>query len=358
MTASVMEHVPIYQTLAVAVLAAAVAFATTPIAGKLALVLGMLDHPSGRKLHASVVPYLGGLGILAGWTVVFLRPDNARESIGLLAGMVVLMVTGFVDDRYDISAHLRLGIQVLVAGGMVASGVHITLFEKLELPGAVVADPLITMLWIVGITNAFNFMDNMDGAAAGVGGIAAASFGVLGLIFGQQLVSVMGFALAGACLGFLRHNFHPARIFMGDTGSLPLGFCLSILAIKVEFPGVHPLLAFSVPVVIVGMFIVDSAVMTFGRIARREPLIGARLDHVAHRLIQNCIPVRQIACRFYLCAGACGIFGIMLSVAGQAIGLVGVLVALVVAARATLWALALPPLAVTHPRVEESPAAA
>lgn len=309
-----MEQMPIYQTLGVALIAAVVAFATTPVAGKLALMLGMLDRPSGRKIHAAVVPYLGGLGILAGWLVIFLRPDNARESAGLLAGMTVLMVTGFIDDRRDISAVLRLWIQVLVAAGMVFSGVQMTLFEKLGLPAATFADPLITMVWIVGITNAFNFMDNMDGAAAGVGGVAAASFGVLGLIFGQQLVSVMGFALAGACVGFLRHNFYPARIFMGDTGSLPLGFGLAVLAIKVQFPGVPPAIAFSIPLVVLGVFIVDTFVMAAGRVMRKERLIGARLDHVAHRMLQQHIPVRTVAYRLYAAAALSGVTGILMSV--------------------------------------------
>lgn len=341
-----MESVPVYQTLAVAVLAGFVAFATTPVAGKLSLLLGMLDRPSGRKLHASVVPYLGGLGILAGWMVVFLRPDNARESMGLLVGMVVLTITGFLDDRYDISAHLRLGIQISVAGGMIVSGVHLTVFEKLEIPGALVADPLMTMVWIVGMTNAFNFMDNMDGAAAGVGAIAAASFGVLGLIFGQQLVSVLGFALAGACLGFLRHNFHPARIFMGDTGSLPLGFCLAVLAIKVQFPGVDPIVAACVPLVVLGLFIVDSCVMAAGRLLRKEPLIGARLDHVTHRLLQSRIPIRTVALRLYLVAGVCGLTAVLMSIALPLIGSLIGLVAIGAAGRAVVSLLEMPILVV------------
>lgn len=294
-------------TFAVAAIATGVTYGITPAVGRLAGLLGMHDRPSGRKIHARLVPYLGGIAIIAGWVVAFLTPGAFAQSLTLVGCMVALLAVGFVDDRYDISERLRLGIQIAIAVLAYAGGIRMTPLD-IALP-----DLLLTVVWLVGMTNAFNFMDNMDGLAAGVGGIGAATLGIIGALHGQRLVSVLGLSLAGACAGFLRHNFHPARIFMGDTGSLPLGFGLAALAIKVEFPGLHPLVAFSVPVVVLGLFIIDTTVMTLGRINRGEPVIGARLDHISHRLLTKELPVRTVAARMYAVAAALGIAGTLLT---------------------------------------------
>lgn len=300
--------------LAVAVVAGAISYAATPLAGRLAGILQMEDRPSARKVHGRVIPYLGGLGILTGWLVAFVGADAFKESAVLLAGMAILCVVGFVDDRYDISERLRLVVQIGVAVMVFAGGIRMSPLDNVSGIQSGALDLVLTVLWIVGITNAFNFMDNMDGLAAGVGGIAAASLGIVGIVFGQQLVSLLGFGLAGACAGFLRHNFHPARIFMGDTGSLPLGFGLAVLAVKADFPGVNSHIAFAVPVIILGLFVLDTTVMTLGRILRREPVIGARLDHVSHRLLQRDVPVRGVALRLYGAAALCGTIGILVAV--------------------------------------------
>jgi UDP-GlcNAc:undecaprenyl-phosphate/decaprenyl-phosphate GlcNAc-1-phosphate transferase len=300
-------------TLGVGVIAWAVAYGMTPLAGRLAGIIGMVDKPSGRKVHAGAIPYLGGLGILAGWCVALISLGTAVESIALLICMCVLLMTGLMDDRFDISPRMRLSIQMGVAVIAYAGGIRMTPFDNVFGVGIWPLDLLVTVVWLVGMTNAFNFMDNMDGLAAGVGGIAALAFGCLGVLFGQQLVSILGFGLAGACLGFLRHNFHPARIFMGDAGSLPLGFGLAVLAIKVEFPGVDPFVAFCVPIVVLGLFMADTSVMAIGRFQRKEPIIGARLDHISHRLLQRSHPVRRVALRMYAVAALLGIDGILIS---------------------------------------------
>lgn len=322
-------------TLAVGIVAAASTAGLTPLAARLAGILGMQDRPADRKLHESLIPYLGGLAILGGWCVVFLTPGTLGESVTLVASMTALVIVGFVDDRYDISPKLRLVIQAGVACGAFAGGIRMTPTE------VVAVDFVLTVVWLVGMTNAFNFMDNMDGLAAGVGGIGAFCLGVSGLLFGQQLVSVLGFGLAGSCLGFLRHNAHPARIFMGDTGSLPLGFCLAALAIKVEFPGVHPLVAFSIPVITLGLFVVDTCVMTLGRLQRGEPVVGGRLDHLSHRLLVKDLAVRAVAGRMYLVAaglGACGLAVPLLdAAAGAAVLAASLLVCAWGAAKALRW---------------------
>ena len=294
-------------TVAVALVAGLVSTGITPVVARLAGILGMEDRPADRKIHSSVIPYLGGFAILTGWVVAFLTPGTFAESVVLVACMGALGVLGFVDDKRDISPHLRLWIQVGLACAAFLGGIRMSPTD------IYLVDFALTVGWLVGMTNAFNFMDNMDGLAAGVGGIGALFLGITGVLSGQKLVSLLGFALAGSCLGFLKHNFHPARIFMGDTGSLPLGFGLATLAIKLEFPNVHPLVAFAVPVTILGLFVLDTTVMTVGRILRDEPLIGARLDHLSHRMLQRSLPVPGVALRLYAVAGLLGCAGVAVS---------------------------------------------
>ncbi|MDQ3986387.1 MAG: undecaprenyl/decaprenyl-phosphate alpha-N-acetylglucosaminyl 1-phosphate transferase [Actinomycetota bacterium] len=314
-------------TLLVGALAAGVSFVATPLAGKLAGILRMQDRPAERKLHAGLVPYLGGLAILSGWIIAFLTPGTLAESVVLMAAMGALGTLGFVDDRHDISPRLRLVIQIAIAVAAYAGGIRMTPTQE------PIIDFALTILWLVGMTNAFNFMDNMDGLAAGVGGIGAAFLGLSGVLFGQNLVSILGFGLAGSCLGFLRHNFHPARIFMGDTGSLPLGFGLAAVAIKVKFPGVHPLIAFSVPVMTLGLFVVDTCVMALGRVQRGEPVVGGRLDHLSHRLLVKNLPVKNVAIRMY---GAALVFGVSGLIASQLPAPAGGLIIFAVAG-ASVW---------------------
>lgn len=320
---------PAWLTLLVGVIACIVASSMTPLAGRLAGMLEMQDRPSDRKIHRGSVPYLGGLAILAGWCVVFITPGALAAGGVLLVGMMVLMVTGFMDDRREMSPYIRLGVQVVVALIAFGGGVRMSPLDNVTAMEGWMFDLPITVLWLVGMTNAFNFMDNMDGLAAGVGGISAAALGLVGMLLGQQLVSVFAFGLVGACLGFLRHNFHPARIFMGDTGSLPLGFALAVVAAKIEFPGIHPVVAFSIPIVILGLFVIDTAVMLLGRMSRDEPVIGGRLDHLSHRLLQKNIHPRVVALRLYGAAVLLGMIAVAIVVLPFAAGML--LVSLVVA---------------------------
>jgi UDP-GlcNAc:undecaprenyl-phosphate GlcNAc-1-phosphate transferase len=337
-------------TLAVAVMAAAMSFGVTPAVARLAGILGMEDRPADRKIHSAVIPYLGGLAILSGWVVALLTPGTFAESVVLVACMGALGFIGFVDDRHDISPHLRLGLQVVLACGAFAGGLRMTPTD------VYLVDFALTVVWLVGMTNAFNFMDNMDGLAAGVGGIGAVFLGTAGVLFGQKLVSLLGFALAGACFGFLKHNFHPARIFMGDAGSLPIGFGLAALAIKLEFPNVHPLVAFAVPVTILGLFVLDTTVMALGRVLRGEAVIGARLDHLSHRMLQRSLPVRAVALRLYAVAFSLGVAGLAVSrmhtpLAAAAIVMVATAFAIAVA-RIVRWPILVRP---TVPALPETP---
>ncbi len=297
------------EILLVGITAALISYGGAPLAARLAGVLKMEDRPSSRKVHLVITPYLGGLAVLAGWSVAFLTVRKLSQTLVLLVGMIVLGIVGFIDDRRDLSPHLRLAIQLAVAMGAWAGGVRMTPFD---IP---MIDFGLTVLWLVGITNAFNFMDNMDGLAAGVGAIGALCMGLTAVMFGQKLVAILAFGLAGACLGFLRHNQYPARIFMGDTGTMPLGFGLAVVAIKVEFPGVDPFVAWAVPVLALGLFILDTSVMTMGRLLRRERLIGGRTDHISHRLLNRGAEVEKVVRAMYLASALFGLVAVISAVA-------------------------------------------
>jgi UDP-GlcNAc:undecaprenyl-phosphate/decaprenyl-phosphate GlcNAc-1-phosphate transferase len=336
------------EILLVGVMAALVAFGLTPLAARLAGVLEMQDEPSDRKLHLLITPYLGGLAILAGWSIAFLTTRTLSQTFVLMAGMLVLGIMGFIDDRGDLSPWLRLGIQLTVAVIAWAGGVRMTPFDLAPV------DSVLTVLWLVGITNAFNFMDNMDGLAAGVGGLGALSLGLTATFLGQKLVAILAFGLAGSCFGFLRYNLHPARIFMGDTGSMPLGFGLAVVAIKIEFPAIHPAIGWSVPVLALGLFILDTSVMTLGRLTRREPLIGGRKDHISHRLLNRGYEINGVLKVMYGAAIFYGISAILVSQLStlQSTVLVGFVGAFSIVG--FIQALRLPPLDIRRSEQEET----
>jgi UDP-GlcNAc:undecaprenyl-phosphate/decaprenyl-phosphate GlcNAc-1-phosphate transferase len=188
------------------------------------------------------------------------------------------------------------------------------------------------LLWVVGITNAFNLLDNMDGLSVGTAAIACAYFFVLVELepVKQFIVASMMVALCGACLGFLYYNFNPARIFMGDAGSLFLGFMLAVLGLKLNmkgFPNLH-VVNFFVPVVVLGIPVFDTALVTVSRLRRRVPVSRGGRDHTSHRLVLLGLTVREAVMTVYIAAGALGLAGILLTEAPLTSGLL--LVALIV----------------------------
>ncbi|MPZ67934.1 MAG: hypothetical protein GEU71_00195 [Actinobacteria bacterium] len=279
-------------------LIATVAFGTTaaltPVVRWVALRGGMSDDPSRRRLHQVTTPTMGGIAILAGWLLATAISGRGGDLWALLVCAGALGVMGFIDDRFHLDEHLRLVLQVLIAGFAWGHGFGLELFGT---PGL---NLIVSLLWLVGITNAFNFMDNMDGLASGAGAVAATTLAALGLFAGDIGIAFVAIALAGALAGFLPHNFHPARIFMGDTGSLPLGFALAALGARLSTDGLHPFVATAIPVAVLGIFVFDTSLMAIGRVIRREPVIGARMDHTSHRLLGTGLPVRAVALRLYL----------------------------------------------------------
>ena len=285
----------------------------TPLAMNLAVRHGILDHPRGHKAHTSPVPYLGGLAMVSAFSVAVLvaaviRPPvtGFGELVAVLSIALGLSVVGLFDDLRGLGAWPRIVCEVGAGIGVYAVGAGADLF------GSDVANAVITVVWIVGIVNAFNLLDNMDGLSAGVAAIAAGSILLIAGVDDQFLVAGLAAGTAGCALGFLRHNFHPARIYMGDCGSLFLGFLLAYLGMKLRFQGSDGV-TFLVPVLVLGVAIFDTAVVTVCRLAHRvSPFQGGR-DHVSHRLVAVGVPVRVAVALIYAAAATLGALGLVVS---------------------------------------------
>jgi UDP-GlcNAc:undecaprenyl-phosphate GlcNAc-1-phosphate transferase len=269
----------------VAVFAAALGAAVvlTPILRSVATRSGWVDRPASRKAHTTPTPLLGGVSIYAavlGAMVLMPGRYAVRELGGLLIGASVVSLCGLWDDRRRLGVGIRLGVQGLAAALLVLTGVQVAL----PVPGWF--DVALTLAWVVGVTNALNLLDNVDGLAGAVASIAAASFLVLAAVNGQYLVAALAAALLGACLGFLVYNLNPATIFMGDSGSLFLGFLLAGVGIKLRFPDNTPRVTWLVPILVLGVPLLDTAFVVVTRsLQRRNPLTAAGLDHLSHRLM-------------------------------------------------------------------------
>src|SRR5436190_8129099 len=219
-----------------ALLAAAIVVLLTPAVGGMARLLGVVDRPEGRRLNRSTVPRLGGLALFFGIFVPALAfLDLSRETRGLLLGAAVATTVGAVDDFRGLRWWEKLGGQTAAAAIPTGFGVWIDrfTFPVLGIHGLPQAAGIpLTIVWIVAIMNMVNFLDGLDGLAAGVCGIAGATFCVIALSLAKPNPAVFSAVVFGACLGFLRHNFYPARIFMGDSGALLLGFVLAAVSVQ------------------------------------------------------------------------------------------------------------------------------
>lgn len=288
----------------IACFAAALAAAAvlTPIVRRLALRWSFVDAPGDHRLHREPVPLLGGLALFAaivGPLLLFAAVADPRRLAGVFAAAVLVTAVGLWDDRRRLPVAVRLLVQLAAAAILVSVG----LFVDLELPAGV--DGMLTVLWIVGVTNSFNLLDNMDGLAAGVAALAAAGFLILTMEQGG-LPAALAAALAGASLGFLLSNFHPAKIFMGDAGSLLLGLLLAVLGLELQTGrgAREPWVAALVPVLVLAVPIFDTTLVTVSRWRRgRNPLTTPGHDHLSHRLRQRGSSVRGAVLWIYLAGG-------------------------------------------------------
>ena len=301
----------------VAGFAAAVGF--TPITRRLAFHFGVLDQPGARKVHQRPTPLLGGLAIYGALmlALVFFSPPFYLVEFGaILAGTTWLVLVGFVDDRRGMQPWVKMAGQLVAGAVLVGAGIHVRIFAS------DVLNVGLTLFWIVGITNAMNFQDNMDGLAAGITAVAALFFFVMAVREELSLVSSLAAALAGASIGFLIYNFNPASTFMGDMGSMVLGFLLSVLAIKLDFrvPADRQVITWMVPVVVLGVPIFDTTLVVFTRLLEgRSPMQGGK-DHTSHRLVGLGLSPRAAVLTLYMISALLGLMAIALSTASVAEG--------------------------------------
>src|ERR1700675_730046 len=262
---------------------------TVPIR-HLALRYGMVDKPGPRKLPIYPIPLLGGIAIYLGFVLAVLltRHDAPQQQIiGILAGATLLAIVGFLDDGGLLHHQVKLFVGMpLAAVFLIASGIRAQLFSQF-IPGiaGLILDWCLTVVWVVGITASFSILDHMDGLCAGIAAVAAGFFTLSASLNGQIMVRTLGAVTLGAALGFLRWNFNPAKIFMGDGGAMFLGFLMATLGLKIRPEDVAFPANWLVPVLILGVPIFDTTLVSISR-ARRGllPFTSPGKDHTAHRL--------------------------------------------------------------------------
>lgn len=283
----------------------------TPLVRRLALRTGIVDAPASRKIQVVPVPLLGGAAIYAAFVMALIFFGDrfyVRELVGIILGATLVSLFGLADDRWGLNAYLKLGGQALAGAVLILGGTQVRLFPVEWLNWA------LTLLWVVGMTNALNLLDNMDGLSAGVTTVAAAFFLLLAAISGQYLVGAMAAALIGACIGFLRYNLNPATIFMGDAGALFLGFLLAALAIKLRFPSNVPWVTWLVPVCVLALPLFDTTLVFVSRLRRgRNPLTTPGKDHLSHRLHALGLTRREAVLVCYLLGCGAGMVAVYIS---------------------------------------------
>ncbi|MEX0850727.1 MAG: MraY family glycosyltransferase, partial [Gaiellaceae bacterium] len=282
----------------------------TPAVGGMARMLGAVDRPDARRLNRRPIPRLGGLAIFLGVLVPALAfLDLSGESRGVLLGATVATVVGAIDDFRGLSPPVKLSGQLVAAAIPPAFGVWIDHFTfpflgVVDLP-AWVGVPL-SMLFIVAVMNMVNLLDGLDGLAAGVCAIAGSTYAILALSLGKADPAILSAIVAGSCLGFLRHNFFPARIFMGDSGALCLGFILASVSIQGLLKTASTVVLL-LPLLVLAVPIIDTSFVVAKRLKYRQPVYGADRSHLHHRFLNIGFSQRRAAVTMWLwCASLAG----------------------------------------------------
>ena len=302
------------------------AFLATPFVRKLAVKWGAVDRPDSRKVHKKMMPRLGGLAIYLSFVIVVLLTQELTPLIeGLLYGGSLIVLLGIADDIIGISPRLKLGGQVVAALTVVAFGLEV---RSLTNPFAasdmvalgILAVPL-TVLWLIAVTNAVNLIDGLDGLAGGITTIALLTIAATvwieisrtgSAIPGQQEAIVLALILAAAVLGFLPFNFNPARIFLGDTGSMFLGFNLAVLSVMGLAKG-PTFISVIIPVVILGIPILDTVFAIIRRFLGNRPIMQPDKEHLHHRLMEMGFSHRQTVLCIYAISLVLGLSAIIMT---------------------------------------------
>jgi len=296
-------------------------FLLTPLARSLAWKFKILDVPDERKIHKAAIPLLGGLAIYVSYIItLFLNFAFSRELKGVVLAGTLIFLVGLVDDIRKLPASWKLVAQIAAAAVLMGFGVKLDFLPNVWWGGA--GEILLTVLWVIGLTNAVNFFDGMDGLAAGLIAISSLSFFLVGQTTSQIYLGFLAISLAGSCLGFLKYNFKPASIFLGDAGSTFIGFTIASLAVMGGWATNDPKVALSLPILVLSVFIFDMIYITVSRILTRrvknfrEWIDYTGKDHLHHRILSLGFTEVQTVLVIYLISACLGLGGINLRTSG------------------------------------------
>lgn len=322
-------------------IATALGLIFTPFAIKFAKKFGFIDIPKdNRRMHKKPMPLSGGVAIYLSFVItVLLSLKVDREIIALLVGSTIIVISGLIDDKVGLSPKMKIVFQLAASFVVVLAGVRIEFFtnplmfgdalvflEYLSIP--------ITIFWIVGITNTVNLIDGLDGLADGVSMICSISLFFIALKFGYGNIAIIAIALAGACLGFLPYNFNPAKIFMGDTGALFLGFVLSFISVEGVMKSAAALTIF-VPVLILGVPVFDTAFAMVRRKLSGKSIVEADKGHLHHRLLALGLSQRQTVSVLYTISI---VFGVLANIVSDLSAKTGFIISILIAIAIILMA--------------------
>ncbi|WP_413307079.1 MraY family glycosyltransferase [Bacillus sp. 1P10SD] len=304
----------------------------TPLVKKLAFKIGATDKPNHRKVHSRIMPRLGGLSIFLSFIIgILIFQPTDENHLPIVIGGIIIILTGMLDDVKEISPKIKLAGQIAASAVVVIYGGLQVEFINLPFGGIIdfgyLSIPL-TMIWIIGITNAINLIDGLDGLAGGVSSIALISIAGMAVVMGNVYVTVMALIVAASTIGFLFYNFHPAKIFMGDTGALFLGYIIGVLSLlgykNVTF------ISLVIPVIILGVPISDTFFAIIRRLVNKKPLSAPDKSHLHHCLLRTGFSHRQTVLLIYAMASVFGLAAFIFSQATVWGSLIMILVLLIV----------------------------
>ncbi|MCL1924658.1 MAG: undecaprenyl/decaprenyl-phosphate alpha-N-acetylglucosaminyl 1-phosphate transferase [Defluviitaleaceae bacterium] len=305
---------------------------TTPLAKKISIKFGAIDKPKKRGVSKREVPRLGGIAIILGFMasmlvlIPFVEEFRTLQFAGIAAGALIIAILGIFDDIKDLNSKLKFFVQLIASLIVVLSGTRI---EMIVWP-VLESNPIIqtfsiplTIMWIIGVTNAVNLIDGVDGLAAGVSSISSLFIMVLCILTGEPLAVIFSAALAGSSLGFLPRNFNPAEIYMGDTGATFLGFVLAVTSVMGLFK-TYTLLAILIAILVLALPILDTLSSIIRRLINHKPIMSADRGHFHHRLIDSGFTQKQTVFILYAVTAIAGIISILIVVANPLVSAVGI----------------------------------
>ncbi len=317
-------QLPVIGISTAALLAASlVALLSTPVVRSLAVRVGAVDIPKdARRMHDHPIPRMGGLAIFFGFMLsVLIFLPLTPQLRGMLLGSVIIVILGIVDDIFALPAIPKFLIQIAAALIAVLEGNRILILSN---PNIFSSEPFwelgwlsvpISVLWIVGITNAVNLIDGLDGLACGVSTISSMTLLVIALIVSEPDVAIITAALAGGCIGFIPYNLNPAKIFMGDTGSTFLGFVLAVVSIQGLFK-FYAIISFAVPFLMLGLPIFDTCFAIIRRVSKGQSPMKPDRGHIHHRLIDMGFSQKQAVAMLYVISAILGLSAVVLTTIG------------------------------------------